>query len=139
MRLRHPSLLLAPVLLLAGCDLIGRPPLDDEFGDPYDIVVGAQVTGPGNLTTPAIDDAGELVVVLTYQGGCYEHHFGVQHAITDAVARVWILHEDFDDPCDDVKQQELTFNLSPAVLAQPTVELLVPGGASLALREPPDR
>lgn len=129
-----PYRLLVLALLLAGCDLIERPPLADEFGAPYDIVLGAPASGEGGLPTPAITDDGDLVVVVAYRGGCHDHSFGLRFAIADAAARLWIVHEDFGDACEGLQQEELAFALGPNVLAQPTVELLDPGGAALALR-----
>ncbi|MDX1418759.1 MAG: hypothetical protein R3181_02225 [Rubricoccaceae bacterium] len=127
----------APLLLarlVAGCDLIERPPLADDFGAPYTLLVGAPSGGDGSRATPYISTNGELVVTVRYSGGCNEHFFGLRSTVKEGTAQLWLTHEDFGDACEALREEMLTFQLSATVLAQPTIELLLPGGQTVPLR-----
>jgi hypothetical protein len=128
--------LLLPLLplALAACDLIGRPPIEPAFGDPYVILVGAPAETVMNRRTPLLTDTGRLVVVVEYRGGCSDHGFRLDYALADGEARLWIAHDDPGDPCSEAQREELAFELNEAVLDRPSVVLVPPEGANLALQ-----
>lgn len=133
--MRRPRLLLAlPLLALAGCDLVGRPPIEPAFGAPYAIAVGAPAVEAMNRPTPVLLASGRLVVVVEYPGGCSDHGFRLDYALDDAQARLWIEHEDPGDTCDALQREALTFRLNEAVLARPSVVLLQAEGRAIPLQ-----
>lgn len=126
-------------LLLAGCDLIERPPLADDFGAPYELLVGAPSGGDGSRSTPFIDAEGKLLLAVRYVGGCNEHFFALRSTVAEGTAQLWVTHEDFGDRCEALREEVLSFQLSATVLAQPEIELLLPDGEIVTLRVREDR
>ncbi|SRR5690606_12055586 len=133
MRLAPPLLAL---LLLAGCDLLDRPPLERTYGAPYDFFVET-APGPNGEGSPApfLSEDGVLHVTVRYTGGCAEHTFRLETELTDAVATVWLVHEDDGDTCEALLMNHLRIRLSNAVLARPRIVLAAPAGEGIVLRD----
>lgn len=130
--MRRHRLLAAPALallvLVGGCDLIGRPVLTEDFGAPYAVVVGAPAESLDDRATPALTTAGRLFVVVAYVGGCADHLFRLDYALTDEEARLRVVHDDPGDGCEQRVREELLLQVNAAVLARPRIVLATPNG-----------
>jgi hypothetical protein len=135
MRPQRPLVVLA--LLAAGCDLIGRPPIEQEFGAPYHVLLGAPAEAADLRETPYLDTDGRLVVVVAYTGGCADHLFGLDYVLSETEARLWIIHDDPGDVCTEALRAELAFEVNEAVLARPRIVLAEPSGRVLPLQAVP--
>jgi hypothetical protein len=128
--LRLPAAPAALALLAsAGCDLVGRPPIAEDFGAPYAVVVGALAEGLDNRATPVLTTAGRLVVVVEYTGGCSDHFFRTDYALADdRQARLWIIHDDPGDACTETVREELALPADAAVFTRAEIVLAAPNG-----------
>ena len=124
--------LLLPGLLVAGCDLVQRPPLDDGFGAPYRILLGVP-SAQTRMATPVLSDE-ELLVVVEYTGGCNDHLFRLDYTTMESEAQVRIVHDAFGDTCEALIRKELSLTVSEAALSQPRVTLLGPTGGVIQLK-----
>lgn len=88
--------------------------------DPYLAQCTAAGGDPLTITSAALDGT-ELVVNVTYGGGCAEHDFTLcwpdqSFAESEPVqATLELYHDDHDDECDAVLYEELRFSLDPLI------------------------
>lgn len=101
-------------LLAVGCDSSG---IEVDFGDPYRVAPGADVTLEG-LT---------LRVPVTYSGGCAEHRFRpFSDFQTEDTTRLWLVHDANGDTCEALITDTLDVQLSGADLVPPHLDLVIP-------------
>jgi hypothetical protein len=136
-----PSRLLALLMLVllgGGCDLVERPPIQRDFGAPYEIlfnVPAAEVIPGARGITPLIEEQrGSIVAVVRYLGGCAPHTFRLDYTLEGDQALIWFIHASNADECAGdvihVIQEPLPFE----VLAKATIVLLEPSSNETELR-----
>lgn len=131
--MRSPfALLVVLSLLTAGCDLVQRPPLDDGFGAPYQILVGVP-SAATRMVTPVLNQD-RLLVVVEYAGGCTDHLFRLDYTTTPSEARLRLIHDDFGDACEALVREELSLFVNESVRSRPRVTLVGPSGGEVQLQ-----
>jgi hypothetical protein len=117
---------------LSGCSFVSPSNSDDHivFGDAYRI----QTTNPSNgePAEPFIDD-GDLVVVVSYSGGCADHKFEFDARVISDTARIWLEHDGGGDACEAYITQPLRIALPQSVVRAPEKILMNPDGENFEL------
>ena len=125
--MRRLVLLLLP-FVLAGCDSLGFDSID--FGDPYTLSPGI---------APELDDEGEnLLMTVTYTGGCENHRFSLRSRGSGDNVDLWFEHNDAGDDCEGRVTTNLSAPIPSEALSADRVSVLVPGGLLFVVRDGSD-
>ena len=139
--LGHAALGLALLLALAACGAGEAPPNEPDaaeapvgrqFGDAYEVVLGAHPAMPDR--PPALADD-TLLAGVRYAGGCEDHVFTLEHRTARDTAHLWLYHDAEGDDCAEVLYDDLRTVVPEEVLDAPVVVLDNPqGGEPFMLR-----
>ena len=126
------------LLLVGGCDLVDRPPLERDFGAPYEILLNvptADVIPGARGITPLIEEQrGRVVAVARYQGGCAPHTFRLDYTLEEDQALIWFFHASNADECEGEVIHAIQQLLPQEVLSKETIVLLEPDSGKTELR-----
>ena len=96
-----------------------------RFGDPYEVETN---TSPAAPDEPPALIADSLSVLVSYPGGCADHHFDLGSSLVGDSATVWIRHDSGGDGCEARISDRIQLDVPESVLGAPNVYLLNPTG-----------